>query len=55
MADKPLHGALCLGLFVALCPSDGTIGLYVEEGEGGYSMVFYRFSPDWLMGEMAGH
>lgn len=34
---------------------DGTIGLYVEEGEGGYSMVFYRFSPDWLMGEMAGH
>ncbi len=34
---------------------DGTIGLYVEEGEGGYSMVFYRFSPDWLMGEVMGH
>lgn len=29
---------------------DGTIGLYVEEGDGGYSMVFYRFSLDWLMG-----
>lgn len=28
---------------------DGTIGLYVEEGEGGYSMVFYNFSLDWLM------
>jgi BNR/Asp-box repeat. len=38
-----------ISAYSSLCVlPDGSIGLYVEEGENGYEMVFYNFSLSWL-------
>ena len=42
----------CSSAYSSLCVlKDGTIGLYVEEGDANaYEMVFYNFSLEWLTG-----
>ena len=56
----PLHRTIVpySSAYSSLCQlSDGTIGLYVEEAcnnDANYSMVFYNFSVEWLLGEQDG-
>lgn len=57
----PLHRTIVpySSAYSSLCQlPDGTIGLYVEEAcnnDANYSMVFYNFSVEWLLGEQDGH